>query len=64
VFYNIKEFQLIDHITGNKFPMMQSIHSKYSNFLADGVNNVDTLTTHLLQGVPMFRTIAIIVHLE
>jgi hypothetical protein len=35
------------------------IHSKWSNFLLDVVNNIDTPTTHWLQGVPRYRTIAI-----
>jgi hypothetical protein len=38
---------------------MQLIHSKKSNFLVDGVNNIGTPSTHLLQGVPTYRAIAI-----
>jgi hypothetical protein len=52
--------EFIDHITGNTFTGMQSIHSKSRNFLEDGVNNIGTPTTHLLQGVPTYGTIAII----
>jgi hypothetical protein len=41
---------------------LQSLHLKFipdtqSNFIVDGVNNTDTPTTHLLQGVPTYRTI-------
>jgi hypothetical protein len=49
--------EFIDRITGNKFPVMQSIHNKQSNFLVDDDNNIAIPTTHLLQGVPTYRTI-------
>jgi hypothetical protein len=39
---------------------MKIIHSKKRNFLGDGVNNIDIPTTHLLQGVTTYRTIAIL----
>jgi hypothetical protein len=43
---------------------MQSIYSKLGNFLEDVVNNIDTSITHLLQGMPEYITIAIVVLLH
>jgi hypothetical protein len=45
------------------FPVIQSIIFYLSNYHEDGVNNIDPPTTYLLQGVPTFRTIAIILSL-
>jgi hypothetical protein len=44
--------------TRNDVPVMQ-FHSKSSNFLVDGVNNIETPTTYEFRGVTTHGTIAI-----
>jgi hypothetical protein len=35
------------------------MNSKYSNLSVDGINNIDTPTTQKIEGVPMYRKIAL-----